>query len=83
MPPRYRRRYGKASGVPLMQHPDRRSDLIARAAMDELPPAERAALLTALLIETRNLRLLVQARNRLTQEIDEVIEAIGLEDDEC
>lgn len=56
---------------------------IARAVLGELPPAERAELLTTILIETCDLQLLVSARNRLTEEIEELILDSYLEDSAC
>ena len=48
---------------------------LARSLLAELPPAERAELLTELLIKVRDLRALITARNRLTAEIDDLIVA--------
>lgn len=69
-----------------MPRPSHDAGEIARSALGELPPAERAELLITILIETRNLRLLAQARNRLTEEINEMIvdgTLDDLEDDNC
>lgn len=46
---------------------------LARSLLAELPLAERAALLTELLVQTRDLAALAAARNRLTSEIEDLI----------
>lgn len=46
---------------------------LARSLLAELPPAERAKLLTELLVQTRDLGALAAARNRLTSEIEDLI----------
>lgn len=46
---------------------------LARSLLAELPPAERAELLTELLVRIRDLRALTAARNLLTSEIEELI----------
>lgn len=46
---------------------------IARSVLAELPTQERAELLITLIAETRDLRLLALARNRITDEIEELI----------
>ena len=46
---------------------------LARSLLAELPPAERAGLLTELLVQTRDLAALAAARNRLTSEIEDLI----------
>lgn len=45
----------------------------ARSLLAELPPAERAELLTEQLVKVGDLRALTIARNRLTSEIEELI----------
>ncbi|WP_374425953.1 hypothetical protein [Paracoccus sp. (in: a-proteobacteria)] len=46
---------------------------LARSLLAELPVAERAELLTELLVQTRDLAALAAARNRLTSEIEDLI----------
>ena len=46
---------------------------LARSLLAELPPVERAELLTELLVQTRDLAALAGARNRLTSEIEDLI----------
>ena len=46
---------------------------LARSLWAELPLAERAELLTELLVQTRDLAALAAARNRLTSEIEDLI----------
>ena len=46
---------------------------LARSLLAELPPTERAELLTELLIKVRDLRALTTARNHLTNEIEDLI----------
>lgn len=46
---------------------------LARSLLAELRPAERAKLLTDQLVQVRDLRALTCARNRLTSEIEELI----------
>ncbi len=46
---------------------------LARSLLAELPPAERAELLTEQLIRGGDLRALTRARNLLTSEIEELI----------
>ncbi len=46
---------------------------LARSLLAELPLAERAELLTELLVQTRDLAALAAARNRLTSEIEDLI----------
>ncbi len=46
---------------------------LARSLLAELPPAERAELLTEQLIRGGDLRALTRARNLLTSEIEDLI----------
>lgn len=46
---------------------------LARSLLAELPPADRAELLTEQLVKIGDLRVLTTARNRLTSEIEELI----------
>jgi len=46
---------------------------LARSLLAELPPAERAALLTEQLVKVGDLRALTAARNLLTSEIEDLI----------
>lgn len=56
-----------------MSRPKHDAAEIARSALAELPAGERAELLITVLSETRDLRLLALARNRITDELDELI----------
>ncbi len=56
-----------------MPRPKHDAAEIARSALGELPPGERAELLITMIAEIRDLRLLAQARNRITDEIEELI----------
>ena len=48
---------------------------LARSLLAELPLAERAELLTELLVKAGDLRALIAARNLLTSEIEDLISA--------
>lgn len=56
-----------------MPRPKHDAAEIARSALAELPLQERAELLVQLLGEIRDLRVLAQARNLITDEIEELI----------
>lgn len=65
-----------------MARPKHDATEIARAALGEMPPAERDALLIRLLIETRDLSRLARVRNRVTAAIDELIADGALDETE-
>lgn len=58
-----------------MPRPTHDAAELARSLLAELPPAERAELLTEQLVKVRDLRALTAARNLLTSEIDDLIVA--------